>query len=372
LLGDEGPDSATPYRAAATLALADHYDEASEASARGLDDARLRASALGVTLASVAAADADLRRGRLADAEAHARTALDLTRESSLLAIFVPFAVSAVVECEIERGELEGSERLLVRHRFDGLLEASGAGERVLLARARLRLAQGRFLDGIADLRTLAKTAEFSGVANPAALPWRSTLAPVLARRGEQEEARALATQELELAERWGAPRTLGIALRAAGETQHGEPSIALLERSVTVLDASPARLEHARAIVSLGSALRREGRRSEARTVLARGVKAAERQTASSLAEQAGAELRVAGARPQRTRLSGVESLTASERRVVQIASDGATNREIAESLWLSVKTVEMHLHNAFRKLDVGSRRELAGALERVSAARP
>ena len=56
--------------------------------------------------------------------------------------------------------------------------------------------------------------------------------------------------------------------------------------------------------------------------------------------------------------------ALTASERRVADLAADGQTNRDIAQTLYVTPKTIEVHLSNAYRKLGIGSRRELAGAL--------
>ena len=82
-------------------------------------------------------------------------------------------------------------------------------------------------------------------------------------------------------------------------------------------------------------------------------------------LAEHARSELYAAGARPRTEALSGPSSLTASERRVVDLAAAGRTNRDIAQALFVPPKTVEVHLSNAYRKLGIRSRRELRGALE-------
>jgi DNA-binding CsgD family transcriptional regulator len=60
----------------------------------------------------------------------------------------------------------------------------------------------------------------------------------------------------------------------------------------------------------------------------------------------------------------SGVDSLTASERKVAQLAADGLSNPEIAQALFVTRKTVEKHLGNVYMKLDVGSRSELPPAL--------
>jgi DNA-binding CsgD family transcriptional regulator len=90
----------------------------------------------------------------------------------------------------------------------------------------------------------------------------------------------------------------------------------------------------------------------------------AAHRTGAGGLATRAGTELRATGARPRSRVLSGLDSLTASERRVADLAREGMTNREIAQALFVTARTVEGHLTQAFRKLDVSSRNELPAAL--------
>ena len=79
---------------------------------------------------------------------------------------------------------------------------------------------------------------------------------------------------------------------------------------------------------------------------------------------------LRAAGARPRRTALSGVDSLTPSERRVAQMAAEGMINREIAQSLFVTEKTVETHLGNTCAKLKVRSRTELSSVFTSAAAA--
>ena len=95
-------------------------------------------------------------------------------------------------------------------------------------------------------------------------------------------------------------------------------------------------------------------------------GAELAQRCGAQRLAQQAHEELLAAGAKPRSTALSGVESLTPSERRVAAMAAEGLGNREIAQALFVTLRTVEMHMSNAFRKLDVSSRTQLADALAR------
>jgi DNA-binding NarL/FixJ family response regulator len=132
------------------------------------------------------------------------------------------------------------------------------------------------------------------------------------------------------------------------------------------VLEATPAELERARALTDLGAALRREGHRSEAREPLRAGLGLAQQCDATALADRAHTELVATGARPRRFVRSGVDALTVSERRVAEMASERLTNRDIAQALFVTEKTVEAHLHNTYQKLDINARSELPKALSR------
>ena len=136
--------------------------------------------------------------------------------------------------------------------------------------------------------------------------------------------------------------------------------AIDLLHASVDVLAASELRLKHAESLVELGAALRRANHRADARGPLATGIELADIAGAAPLAERARAELTAAGGRPRSVERSGVASLTPSERRVAQLAAEGLTNREIAQQLFVSVKTIEKHMASCLRKLQIDSRREL------------
>ena len=110
---------------------------------------------------------------------------------------------------------------------------------------------------------------------------------------------------------------------------------------------------------------LRRTGRRREARDPLRSGLELARICGAAPLATRAEEELRAAGASPRDVIRAGVDALTASERRVARMAAEGMSNKQIAQTLFVTVKTVETHLHRCYQKLDVTSRAQLAGALE-------
>ncbi len=198
---------------------------------------------------------------------------------------------------------------------------------------------------------------------NPAFAPGRRLQARALARLGRREEAESVLRADLELAERWGSPGTVGRALAQLGELR-GEDGIEDLERGVELLSQSPLKLD-------LATRPRRPRSRSAPLTPAQRSARPApprlelaEACGAAPLAAQVRTELHASGARPRGSALSGPASLTASERRVADLAAAGQTNKQIAQELFVTPKTVEVHLSNAYRKLDISGRRELAGAL--------
>ena len=148
------------------------------------------------------------------------------------------------------------------------------------------------------------------------------------------------------------------------GLVEGGASGVALLEEAVETVKDSPAKLEHAKARTELGAALRRANRRAAAREQLRQAVELATICGAASLAARAEQESHATGARPRRVALSGVASLTPSERRVAEMAAEGPTNREIAQALFVTQRTVEVHLTSIYRKLAISSRSQLAVAL--------
>jgi DNA-binding CsgD family transcriptional regulator len=163
---------------------------------------------------------------------------------------------------------------------------------------------------------------------------------------------------------RWGAPMGLGKALRAQAKVLGDAEGEAPLREAVAVLEGSIAKFEHANALVDLGALLRRTGRRKEARDPLRNGLVLARVCGAAPLVRRAEDELRASGQSPRTVIQPGVDMLTASERRVAELAAEGHTNKQVAQSLFITLKTVEMHLHRSYQKLDVSSRSQLAAAL--------
>ena len=199
---------------------------------------------------------------------------------------------------------------------------------------------------------------------NPAVVAWRSHLALALLELDRRDEALELVREEVELARAWGAPRPVGVALRTQGMAEGGAEGIESLREALAALESSSARLERARTLVELGAALQRDDQGSEAQEALREGLELAHRSGAVPLAERAESELAATGARPRRLVVSGMESLTPSERRVAELAAGNMTDRDIAQALVVTTKTVEEHLGSAYRKLGVGSRDQLEEAL--------
>ena len=231
--------------------------------------------------------------------------------------------------------------------------------------RGRLRLAQHRPADAHADLLTAADRWRELGVLHVGWASWRVDAAEALVALGDPAGARRLAEEHLALAGRLGIAGPAGAGLRALARTAGRGERIPLLERAVARLAGSPAQLEHVRALVDLGAALRRANRREDARGTLRHALDLAERGGMHLLARRARDELQAAGARPRRAALSGPAALTAAEHRVATLAAHGHTNREIAEQLYVTRRTVETHLTHAFQKLDIATRAELGARLE-------
>ena len=176
--------------------------------------------------------------------------------------------------------------------------------------------------------------------------------------RGEdRERALALADEELRLARELDMPRPIGVALRARGLIAGGERGLDQLRDAAAMLERCPSTLEQARGLTALGGALRRAGRRAEAREQLRAGLALADASGAEQLAERAERELRAAGAKPRRRAFSGVQSLTASELRIAEMAAAELTNQQVAEALFVTAKTVENHLGHVYQKLGIHSR---------------
>jgi DNA-binding CsgD family transcriptional regulator len=361
LVREETAESLALNHAIFVLTLCDRAQEARAAIEAAFAETRTRGSLFGVGAVANTSSFTYLRVGDLLAAESDARAAQEAMGAH---ASFWPTRLAVIVHSLVERGELAEAEAELRAGDALGPVPDVLVGSRLLVARATLALRTERPDAALADLADVAARERRWGLRDPE-LGWRALAAEAHAMRGEDGEARRLAAAQLELARGWGTDTAIGTALRAVGRVGAGEDAaLAALEEAVERLARSPSRLELARANFDLGVALRARGRAADARAPLREAVDVAQSCQAVALADAAHAELLAAGARPRRRQLSGAEALTASERRVAELAASGLGNREIAQTLFVTIKTVENHLARAYQKLAIRSRAELPDAL--------
>jgi DNA-binding CsgD family transcriptional regulator len=325
-----------------------------------------------LTLAAIALCQRShvaFRRGWVDRAEQDAQAALEVAGDDEWGTETLVYPTAFLLDALIERGELAVAADELAGRGLAGQLPELWEYNLLLDSRGRLRLAQGRAGEANDDLRECGRRLAGWGVDNPSVIAWRSTAALASLALGDRDEARRLADDESALARKSGSRRALGIALRCAGVAHGDETGLQLLHESVRALEPSRADLEHARSLIALGSMLRESGEPVRARDCVSRGTDVALRIGATALAQHGREELLASGARPRRFARRGVDALTDRQREVAQLAAQGLTNHEIAESLVVTENTVATHLRLAFRKLDVSSRGQLSELFDAASA---
>ncbi|MEA2220046.1 MAG: hypothetical protein QOJ35_2672 [Solirubrobacteraceae bacterium] len=353
----------TPNFMLATWALvcADRLERAEQLYTLAVERARSRGSLLSFAIATGCRCQVYFRQGHIAAAEAEARSCLEAAGDSWIIGR--PMLIACVVDAMLERANVADCLAFLAQHGIEEDMTTISMASRLLYSRGHLRLAAGDAAGALRDFEQIRVREERSGLDTPA-VPTRASAGLAHAKLGDHERARELTREEVERARIWGAPAALTFALRAAGIVAGGDEAIELLREATVVAQDSPARYERARSLTEYGAALRRAGRRREAREPLRAALELADRCGALRTAARARAELVATGARPRRAARSGADALTPSERRVARLAADGLSNRDIAQALFVTVRTVEGHLTQAYVKLDIGRREELAPAL--------
>jgi DNA-binding NarL/FixJ family response regulator len=352
-----------PTGALLTLALSDRGELVKDPFEIAIEAAARRGALLGAAGARGPRCFCHLFDGELHDAQADAETALRV----ALLAGFpvsLSIWLSGVLKTLVARGDFSAAEKLLDETWRDRELPRGFAGALLICARGELRLATGRHAEARHDFLAVAERLSFLPYPNPEALGWRTGLATCEAMLGNPREAQNMAAEAVELARKAGGQRGIGVAMRVQGAIVGGTEGISLLREAAGLLSTTRARLQHAYALADLGAALRRANKRKEAREPLREALQLAHDCGAAGLEELVRTELAATGARPRKAVFTGVESLTPSELRVARIAAEGMTNREIAQALTVTEKTVETHLRHVFQKLDIAQRTELPDVL--------
>ncbi len=358
----DDPGRATLFYCLMAHGMLDRAPEAVEIGNRVAAVAAERGAVSALAMAHAMRGRAAIWVGDLAAAEADFTSAL---HTGSLVgaAIVTHWSVAFFVMSLSLRGEFEAAERLLASH---GLLDTDPPqgvqSSTIFLGRCRLRFDQARWTDARRDAEQFIARLRARG-AEPVAIARRIAALASL-QEGDRTGASEIAERQLAVARRFGLPSDIGIALATRGVIEGGEAGIESLREGARLLGDVPRPLEHAEVLVDLGAALRRANRRADAREPLRRALDIAQSCGARHIAERAHAELRACGARPRKLVLSGADALTTSERRVAELAAEGLKNREIAQTLFVTPKTVETHLRAIFRKLDITARTELPQAL--------
>ena len=344
------------------LLFADRSAEARGCAHRWLDLAQQQGSEPAAATAAGFLSLLSLYRGDVSDAVAFGQQGIAGTPNIWISTITSSFVIRALVE----RGELDSAHALLAGLGLAGELPPTWPHNLIRHARGCLHQAARDHKAAARDLLKAGELAEQWGIPNPAILPWRSAAALSLLALGDTQAARRLCAEEIEAARCWGAGRALGIALHAAGVAEGGARGIGLLTEAVGMLRPAPAPLELARALTDLGAAHRRAGARTKAREMLREGLDLAHAMGGLALADRARRELVIAGGRPRRDAARGRDALTPGELRVAQLAAAGHTNRQIAQALFVTQRTVENHLTSTYAKLQITSRTALPAALSR------
>jgi DNA-binding CsgD family transcriptional regulator len=361
MAGRPGIDALSFGQAARALIAADRLDAATAALREEIDVCRRRGVRFTVGFLMAMLAEARYRAGALPEAERLMREALapDMRWEVGRAAM-----LSVLAKTLLEQGKVDDAGALLATVVLDGGSAPPSQRYPVIMglqARGRWRLASGDHVGALLDFESCGPRLEACAEPNPALVEWRSDAAWALLALGETDRARAHAADELARARTYGAARPIATALRALAAASPPAERDALLRDALTTLESSSARLVGAEVHADLGFAL---GRGAEAREHLTVALEFADACGAQPLARRVRRALSRAGARPRRAARTGSAALTAAERRVVTLAADGLTNRAIAEQLVVTVRTVELHLTNSYRKLGIDSRAALSRAL--------
>jgi DNA-binding CsgD family transcriptional regulator len=363
LLSAETSDGMTWSLVTGALYFAGELERDIEICDAVIADARARGSPMAYATACYCRGSPLLHRGQVNDAVADLQSAVRAREDG--WATFFGVAVAALALAHIEQGALGEANRTLELVSGDAQIERSHQGPLIMIARGRLLIAEGKPKPALGVLLGAGERLRQSGLDPASMFEWRADVAFAASLAGERSRARCLAREAHAHALQSGIPRTIARALRAAAAVERGERAIARLREAVAILADAPPRLEYAHALVDLGAALRRSHRRADATPLLREGLALASAGGIHALADRARTELAAAGLRVNSARSgSGLNALTASERRVAELAAAGHSNRDIAQMLFVTVKAVEYHLANTFRKLDIRRRSQLAPLL--------
>ncbi|MDA0178660.1 LuxR C-terminal-related transcriptional regulator [Solirubrobacter phytolaccae] len=368
-LSQRSEQPAALYAIEALMAV-EAADEARAAIETFADVARRTGSRVGMGGIAMARARWEHEFGNLEAAQEAARVAIEiqmaLSGGGATRSVRASLAASLLDAGDIDEAERLLGDPLLAPEPRDTLLPICGFNA----LRGRILLERGRPREALTELEAHIALEDRRGWIASFRNATRVTMITALAEAGRVDEARALADAQLTRArERDLHGHEARVLVAGARLALAREAEIGLLEQAVAAARRSPSRLILAEALTAYGATLRRANRRADARDPLREARELALQTGAKALEKHAHDELVIAGARPQRVAQHGPEGLTPSERRVAELAAQGHRNRDIAEALFVTAKTVEVHLGRAYTKLGISSRSQLADTLRGYAA---
>ncbi|WP_256841731.1 helix-turn-helix transcriptional regulator [Ornithinimicrobium cryptoxanthini] len=231
------------------------------------------------------------------------------------------------------------------------------------LALGELELGAGRAEEALVELDQVDAILSESGLQDMDIHPGPARV-EALMRLGRVDEATRVGQELHRLSTAKGQAWALARAERALGMVAEGEAADEHFAMAAQLHDGTPDQFEAALTALAHGASLRRRRRRRDARVLLRAALEGFEQLGAAQRAEQAAVELTATGETAQRRGASKLTTLTAQERQIAELLSEGQTTRAAATALFLSPKTVEYHLRHVYTKLGVRSRAELTEAL--------
>lgn len=336
------------------------FDRAQRILDRLLEAAR-EASAVSAMIYPLAArSHLDFRLGRWAAARAAAAESVELAQDTGQLPLLA-HSLAALAHVEAAVGQEDDCRRHVTEGQaLVARLQGEATSAYLTAALGLLELGLGRIPEAIAALEETQRTADRLGM-QPALTMSTPDLVEAYARAGRRDDARELLDRFEARGRRSGgrwvqaAVGRLRALLAPDGEVR------ALFEASLAVHDGLPMPFERARTLLCLGERLRRARQRAEAREPLKEALETFERLGARGWAERTRTELRATGEQQARRTETAAEQLTPHELQIAVLVAQGMTNREAASALFLSPKTIEYHLGQIYRKLDVRGRAQLA-----------
>lgn len=311
-----------------------------------------------------------LAHGDISGAITDAEQAVEAMRTHGSGGAALGHAIAALADARLQAGDLAAAARVIASSDLSDEQCGTPGLHGLIAVRTRVRAATGEHRGAFGELLALGRRFAEMGGESPALLPWRSQAALLAHALGDVEQARRLAAAEVEISRAQGGGRATARALTADATVGPPQRAVESAEEALSLLDGLQAPLEHARALVALAAALGDRGSQKAARERLREALRIAARCGAKPLESDIRSRLITLGGRPRAAAVTGVQALSASERRVADLAASGATNRQIATQLHLTARTVEHHLTSSYRKLGIRSRSELAGMLGEPAAA--